>query len=78
MPKRDPADTYSVPTTSQRSSTAFLAEKNHKDFFRKKHRTRKNSSVRPILTTHLIFLLFFFLSLILHFSCLRFFSDLRL
>jgi hypothetical protein len=32
--------------------------------------------IRPILTTHIFFPLFFFLSLILPFSCLRFFSDL--
>ena len=34
-----------APTTSQRSSTAFLAGKNMKFYFRTKHRTRKNSSV---------------------------------
>ena len=37
---------------------------------------RKCKILRPILTTHIFFLLFFFLSLILPFSCLRFFSDL--
>jgi hypothetical protein len=36
---------HSETTTSQRSSSAFLVEKKHQAFFRKKHRTRKNSSV---------------------------------
>jgi len=33
-------------TTLRGSSPAFLAEKKHQVFFWKKHRTRKNSSVR--------------------------------
>ena len=40
------------------------------------HKPGHKKHIRPILTTHIFFPLFFFLSLILPFSCLRFFSDL--
>ena len=43
---------------------------------KKKNSTIVSNGLRPMLTTHIFVLLFFFLSLILPFSCLRFFSDL--